>query len=165
MPPILGGRIVDPAEFGLTHSTPNAMDDTKAVLQRNKDVVLRAHYEVWNQGKYDLIPELYSEDFACHFICGIEARGHDGVREFISKHHKSFPDWTERVVDIIAEGDRVVTRYDSTGTHKGEFAGIAPTGRETRIFEVSIHRVLNGKIVEQWGFPDGLHHYQQMTGD
>ena len=87
----------------------------------------------------------------------------DGVHDFISGHHKSFPDWTEKVVDIVADGDRVVTRYISNGTHEGEFQGIAPTGRKIEIAEVSIHRVLNGKIVEQWGFPDGLSHFQQLT--
>jgi predicted ester cyclase len=56
-----------------------------------------------------------------------------------------------------------VTRYQSTGTHEGEFQGVAATGRKTEISEVSIHRVLNGKIVEQWGFPDGLSHMQQLT--
>ena len=69
----------------------------------------------------------------------------------------------EKVVDIVADGDRVVTRYISTATHEGEFQGIPATGRKIEIAEVSIHRVLNGKIVEQWGFPDGLSHVQQMT--
>ena len=128
-------------------------------------MVLRAHHEVWNQGNYDVIPEIYAKDFKSHFICGLEIEGLDGVQEFISGHHQSFPDWTEKVVDIIADGDRVVTRYVSTGTHEGEFQGIAPTGRKISISEVSIHRVLNGKIVEQWGFPDGLSHIQQLTGD
>ena len=50
--------------------------------------------------------------------------------------------------DIVAEGDRVVIRFTSTGTHRGAFAGIAPTGR------MAIVRVVGGKIVEQWGLPD-----------
>jgi steroid delta-isomerase-like uncharacterized protein len=161
----LGGRIVDPSEFGLRHTLPGDTDTAKAVKQKNVDVVLRAHNEVWNQGNYDLINEIYAEDYQCHFICGLEAAGQEGVREFISAHRKSFPDWTEKVVDIIADGDRVVTRYISTGTHEGEFQGIAATGRKITISEVSIHRVLNGKIVEQWGFPDGLSHIRQLTDD
>ena len=48
-------------------------------------------------------------------------------------------------------------------SRQGEFQGIAATGRKITISEVSIHRVLNGKIVEQWGFPDGLSHVQQLT--
>lgn len=87
----------------------------------------------------------------------------EGVRDFVGGHHRSFPDWSEQVLDIVADGDRVVTRYHSTGTHKGEFQGIAPTGRRVEIAEVSVHRVLGGKIVEQWGFPDGLSHYLQLT--
>jgi steroid delta-isomerase-like uncharacterized protein len=159
----LGGRIVDSAEYGIQSKLP---DQTyNAVQQNNKDVVLRSHHEVWNRGNYDLIPELYSEDYQCHFICGLEAGGHEGVRDFISGHRKAFPDWTEKVVDIFAEGDRVVTRYISTGTHKGEFQGLAATGRKTTISEVSIYRLQKGKIVEQWGFPDGLSHIQQLTDD
>ena len=131
--------------------------------QKNIDVVLRAHHEVWNQGNYDVIPDIYAEDYQAHFICEMEFSGQDGVRETITNHRIAFPDWTEKVVDIIADGDRVVTRYISTATHEGEFQGVAATGRKITINEVSIHRVLNGKIVEQWGFPDGLSHIQQMT--
>jgi steroid delta-isomerase-like uncharacterized protein len=159
----LGGRIVDPLEFGLKHTLPSDSSTENDILQRNKDVVLRAHHEVWNQGNYASIPEIYSEDYQSHFICGVEVSGQDGVQNFITKHREAFPDWKEKVVDIIAEGDRVVTRYISTGKHLGEFQGVAATGREVSIAEVSIHRVCNGKIVEQWGFPDGLSHMQQIT--
>ena len=161
----MGGKIVDPREYGLQHTLPDDADTAKAIKQKNIDVVLRAHHEVWNGANYDLINEIYAEDYQAHFICGMETAGQEGVREFISGHHRSFPDWTERVVDIIADGDRVVTRYISTGTHAGAFQGIAATGRKITIAEVSIHRVLNGKIVEQWGFPDGLSHIQQLTGE
>ena len=161
----MGGKIVHPDEYGLQHTLPGEADSEETVKQKNIEVVLRAHHEVWNQGNYDVINEIYAEDYQCHFICGLETQGQAGVRDFISGHREAFPDWTEEVVDIIADGDRVVTRYVSTGTHKGEFQGIPPTGREATISEVSIHRVLNGKIVEQWGFPDGLSHIQQLTDE
>ena len=159
----MGGRIADPTKYGLFHTLPDEHDSPNDVRQKNIDVVLRAHLEVWNQGNYDVIPEIYAEDYQAHFICGLEVGGLAGIREFVSGHRRSFPDWTEKVVDIVADGDRVVTRYISTGTHEGKFQGIAPTGRRVTISEVSIHRVLNGKIVEQWGFPDGLSHVQQLT--
>jgi steroid delta-isomerase-like uncharacterized protein len=159
----MGGKIVDSREFGLHLIQPDDEKAEKDYKQQNIDVVLRAHHEVWNKKRYDLIPEIYAEDYQAHFICGMETRGQDGMHDFISGHHKSFPDWTEKVVDIVADGDRVVTRYISNATHEGEFAGIPATGRKIEIAEVSIHRVLNGKIVEQWGFPDGLSHIQQLT--
>ncbi|MDC1437012.1 ester cyclase [Gammaproteobacteria bacterium] len=159
----LGGKIVDPSEYGLQHTLPDGIDAAKKVKQKNIDVVLRAHHEVWNQGNYDAIPEIYAEDYQAHFICEMEFSGHEGVRETIVNHRIAFPDWTEEVVDIIADGDRVVTRYISTATHEGEFQGVPASGKKIIINEVSIHRVLDGKIVEQWGFPDGLSHIQQMT--
>ncbi|MBI1178157.1 hypothetical protein GC207_12045, partial [bacterium] len=72
----------------------------------------------------------------------------------VRSHRISFPDWHERVDDIVAEGDRVVIRFTSTGTQLGEFQGIAPTGRKVSIQEVAIFRVVDSKIVEQWGMPD-----------
>lgn len=161
----LGGRIVHPAEYGLKLTLPGDADESKSVQQRNKDVVLRQHYEVWNQAKYNLIDEIYSENFACHFIDGLEATGREAMRDFISGHRESFPDWTEEVMDIVADGDRVVSRYNSTGTHEGDFQGIAATGRKVSIPEVSIYRLEQGRIVEQWGFPDGLGLVRQLTSD
>ncbi|MBS1502795.1 MAG: ester cyclase [Bacteroidetes bacterium] len=57
---------------------------------------------------------------------------------------------------MVSEGDKVVTRYKSTGTQLGEFNGLAPTGKKITIYETSIYRIANGKIAEQWGFPDAL---------
>jgi predicted ester cyclase len=49
---------------------------------------------------------------------------------------------------------QVVTRWTSRGTHQGEFEGIAPTGKQVTVAEVAIFRITEGKIAEQWGFPD-----------
>jgi len=159
----LGGKIVHPAEFGIERKLPGDADAAESVQQKNKDVVLRQHYEVWNEARYDLIDEIYSEDFACHFIDGLESTGREAMRDFISGHRESFPDWSETVMDMVAEGDRVVSRYQSTGTHEGDFQGIAPTGRKVSIPEVSIYRLEQGRIVEQWGFPDGVGLVSQLT--
>jgi predicted ester cyclase len=123
-------------------------------LSGNKSVVLRSESELWSNGNIAVADELYSSDFVCHFVVGPEWRGLDGIKEQVRRHRSSFPDWTERVDDIIAEGDKVVIRFTSTGTQRGAFEGIAPTGRKVRIQEVAIFRLVGGKIVEQWGLPD-----------
>lgn len=158
----MGGRIVESAKFGIHPTGPGG--DAGAVKSINKDIVLRQHYEVWNRAHYALIEEIYTEDFACHFVDGLETRGRAGVRAFIEGHRESFPDWTEEVLDTVADGDRVVTRYRSTGTHEGAFQGIPATGRRVEINEVSIYRLENGRIAEQWGFPDGVALMKQLTG-
>jgi steroid delta-isomerase-like uncharacterized protein len=129
----------------------------------NKSVVLRSEKELWSGGNLAVADELYSPDFVCHFVLGPEWRGIEGIKDEVRKHRTSFPDWNERVDDIVAEGDRVVIRFTSTGTHRGEFAGIAPTGRKVQIQEVAIFRLANGKIVEQWGMPD-IHGLLEQLG-
>jgi predicted ester cyclase len=124
-------------------------------LESNREVV-RKYHEVWSNGQTALIDTIMSPDFVCHFIGGLEWKGIDGAKNSISNHKKSFPDWNEEIVDIIAEGDKVVTRYRSTGAHHGNFNGIDSTGNKVTIYETSIYRIANGKIVEQWGFPDEL---------
>jgi len=123
-------------------------------LSRNKEIVLRSEAELWSKGNLTVADELYSPDFVCHFIVGPEWRGLEGIKDVVRSHRTSFPDWHERVDDIIAEDDRVVIRFTSTGTQLGEFQGIPPTGRKVSIQEVAIFRVVDGKIVEQWGMPD-----------
>jgi predicted ester cyclase len=65
---------------------------------------------------------------------------------------------------MISEGDKVVTRYKSTGTQQGTFNGIDSTGKKITIYETSIYRIANGKIAEQWGFPDALSLNNQVEG-
>jgi predicted ester cyclase len=123
-------------------------------LSANKAVVLRSEAELGSKGNLTVADELYSTDFVCHFVGGIEWKGLSGIKRAVQSHRASFPDWDEKVEDIIAEGDRVVIRITSTGTQRGEFAGIPPTERKITIEEFHIYRLAGGKIVEQWGMPD-----------
>lgn len=122
--------------------------------RENKAIVQLQHDEIWSKGILALIDEIYAPNLVCHFIVAPEWRGPDGVKNQARPHRASFPDWNERGEDIMAEGARVVTRFISTGTHRGELAGIAPTGRKVRRQEVAIYRVVGNEIVERWGFPD-----------
>jgi predicted ester cyclase len=124
-------------------------------LDANRDVVKKYH-EVWSNGQVTELDKILAPDFVCHFINGIEWKGIDGANNSITSHRKSFPDWKEEIVDMVSEGDKVVTRYKSTGTHQGTFNGLDSTGNKITIYETSIFRIANGKIAEQWGFPDEL---------
>lgn len=132
-------------------------------LEQNKAVLMRAENEVWSGGDLAVADEIYAPDFVCHFIDGIEWRGIGGIKAAVASHRTSFPDWHESVEDIIAEGDRVVIRIHSTGTHLGAFNGIAATGRKVSIEEIHIFRMEHGKIAEQWGMPD-VHALLQQLG-
>lgn len=134
----------------------------KGALPSNKELLRRAHAEVWSQGNLAAADELYAPDFVCHFIAGSEWKGVEGLKEEVRRHRTSFPDWHEHVEQIVAEGDFVVTRFTSTGTQRGVFNGLPPTGKSVKISELAVHRIANGQIVEQWGYPDVLSLNQQL---
>jgi steroid delta-isomerase-like uncharacterized protein len=124
-------------------------------LETNRAVV-RNYHQVWSDGRVAALDTLVAPDFVYHFLNGVEYKGIGGAKAFITGHRRSFPDWQEEIVDMISEGDKVVTRYKSTGTQRGEFNGLAPTGKKVTIYETSIYRIVNGKVAEQWGFPDAV---------
>lgn len=131
-------------------------------LSDNKAIVLRSEAELWSKGNLAVADQLYAPNFICHFVGGTEWKGIQGIKSEVAGHRAAFPDWTERVDDIIAEGDRVVIRFTSSGTQRGKFAGMAPNGKTVTIHEAAIYKVVDGKIVEQWGFPDSQSLMQQL---
>jgi steroid delta-isomerase-like uncharacterized protein len=119
----------------------------------NIEVVHVARSEIWSKGNIDLIGEVYADNFVGHFPAGT-VHGREGVRDRVTAHRTAFPDWTEEADDTIADGDRVAMRFTSRGTNLGEFLGNPPTGNRVEISEVCIFKLSDGKIVEQWVFPD-----------
>jgi predicted ester cyclase len=133
-------------------------------LDANRDVVKKYH-EVWSNGQVTELDKILAPDFVCHFINGIEWKGIDGAKNSITGLRKSFPDWQEEIVDMISESDKVVTRFKSTGTQQGTFNGLDSTGKKVAIYETAIYRIVNGKIAEQWGFPDALSLNDQLEAE
>ncbi len=127
--------------------------DKDANREKNKEVVLEYH-KVWNGNEIDNLNEILTSDFVCHYLTSEEWVGIDNSKEAISDWRTLFPDWHEEIVDIIQEKDKVVTRYKATATHTRTYEGIDSTGAKIEIYEVSIYRVSDGKIAEQWAFPD-----------
>lgn len=82
--------------------------------------------------------------------------GIQGVKEQFDGFHAAFSGFRATVQDMIAEGDKVVTRKVFHGTHTGDFQGIAPTGRDVEISVIDIVRLENGKVVEHWNCVDRL---------
>jgi len=133
-------------------------------ITRNKNLIQRLHSEIWSDGNIDICNEFYRPDFVCHFLIGPEWHGPEDVKEHITALRAAFPDWREEIEDIIAEDDMVVTRFTSYGTHSGEFQGIPATGKHVKVRAVAIFRISDGKVAEQWGFPDIAGLREQLRG-
>ncbi len=116
-----------------------------------KAVIRRLVAEVMNGHRLGAIDELYAPRLAAP------------ARRWIAPFLTSFPDVEMEIVDLIAEGERVVGRFRCSGTHVGEWRGHAPTGRRfERVDEVYIFRVVDGRIVEAWGLEDSLSRLRQL---
>ena len=100
----------------------------------NKAVVRRFWEEVWNRGNLDLLDELMDTEYAAF------------ERPWATEVRAAFPDTHFAVDDLIAEGDKVVSRVTWSGTHRGEFSGVPPTGRRVTVPAIWIHRVVDGRI-------------------
>ena len=128
----------------------------------NKAIARRALEEVWSQGKLDVIDEIFAADFVLHVAGSPDIHGPEGYKQFVADARSAFPDLQFTIEDQIAESDKVVTRYTFTGTHKGDFMGIPPTGVQVTVTGIDIDRIAGGKIVEEWTSYDALGMLQQL---
>ena len=131
--------------------------------EENKALTRRVMEEMFNKGNLDVADELLAPDFVVHDPAMPEdVRGPEGFKEYVGAFRSAFSDLHIRIDDQIAEGDKVVTRWTGTGTHDGDFMGIAPTGNRGEITGMEIRRISGGKLVEGWEGYDALGLMQQM---
>ena len=129
--------------------------------EENKEKARRS-WEIANQRNPDLIEEVYPPDFVWHEP-DQDIRGYEQAKQFVSTFFAAFPDLNITVEDLIGEGDKVVSRYTIRGTHQGETEDFGPpTGRQIELEGITIHRIEDGKIVEEWERYDNLSLLQQL---
>jgi steroid delta-isomerase-like uncharacterized protein len=129
--------------------------------EANKDLARRS-WDIVNQRNPDLIDEFYPPDFVWHEP-DQDLRGYEQAKQFVSTFFKALPDINITIDDVIAEGDKAVTRYTIRGTHQGETEEFGPpTGRQMELEGITIHRIEDGKIVEEWERYDNLSVLQQL---
>ncbi len=130
----------------------------------NKALVRRAFEEGWNTGNLDLFDETTAQEYVLHdpSVSEEEVRGVEGVKRFASMYLRAFPDLRCTIEDQLAEGDKVATRWTSSATHQGELMGIPPTGNQTGVSGITISRVSEGKLVEDWNIWDTLGLMRQL---
>jgi steroid delta-isomerase-like uncharacterized protein len=129
--------------------------------ESNKAVSRRFH-ELFNANQLDQIrDELFTAESVIHFS-GMPTMNIEAFKQVGQMFRAGFPDLITKVVDQIAEGDKVVTRIVSTGTHTGVFQGIPATDKPIRVEGIIIERFANGRIVERWDQFDQMGMMQQL---
>jgi steroid delta-isomerase-like uncharacterized protein len=129
--------------------------------EENKDLARRS-WEIVSQRNPDLLEEAYAADIVWHEPDQV-VRGLEEAKQFYSMYLSAFPDFNATVEDVIAEGDKAVTRWTIRGTHQGEIEEFGPpTGKQVEIKGITIHRIEDGKIVEEWERYDNLSVMRQL---
>jgi steroid delta-isomerase-like uncharacterized protein len=126
----------------------------------NRAVVKHFFNKGLNERNVSVLAELLS-DCVYHMPLVGELRG-EAVKQFHAHLLAAFPDAQRTVEDQLTDDQNVVTRWTASGTHQGEFMGVAPTGKRVTITGISIHRIAHGKIVEEWQQWDSLGLMQQL---
>jgi len=128
-------------------------EDNKAHVRRG--------FEAVNQKNLAVFDELLTPDVVFH-SASTTMQGLEAYKQFLSMYMTAFPDLHFTIEDMIAEGDTVVARFTTRGTHQGNLMGIPPTGKQVSGTGMFIDRIVNGKGVEQWFHTDDLGLLQQL---
>ena len=132
--------------------------------EENKRLARRELEEIFAaKGNLDAAEAIYAPNYVSHQPAGDEdLHGPEAMKQFAAGVRQAFPDLEITIEDQIAEGDKVLTRFRTRGTHQGELWGIPPTGKEVEITNMSMCRIEGGKMVEEWPAPDRLSMMQQL---
>lgn len=119
-------------------------------LEQNKELIRRFFEEVYNKGNYAFADSVIASDYKSHNRLGFEVLGPEGIKKAAKAQRDAFPDQRSAILDLVAEGDKVVVRGRDTGTFTHAFMGMEPSGKRIDITWIDIFRIENGRLMEAW---------------
>ena len=132
-------------------------------IEQNKTIVRDMIDSLFTRGDADAVDEYLGEGFVWHdpSVGGLSA-DREGVRTAAALIRAAFPDWHSDLHMLVGESDIVVERFTASGSHQGEFLGVAPTGRTVTLRGINIFRITDGRVVEWWSRLDTLGMLSQL---
>lgn len=120
-------------------------------IEENKALVQHV-VELWNQRELDAFFNILDPEYVEHLPTGDISK--EQLRQYANRFFTAFPDIHFTINDMIAEGDKVAMMINWKATHRGEYMGIAPTGRKIDVFVANLVRIKDGRWVEFWNVTD-----------
>ncbi len=136
--------------------------ERSASTEENKTVVYQLIDDAWNKGNVSVIDGLLSPDYVLHIPTRQGTIDREGYKEAIRVYRTAFPEMLLSIKEMIVVEDKVVVRWMISGAHKGPYMGVAPTDKHVTLTGMSIRRLEEGKIAEEWVVSDMLGLMQQM---
>jgi predicted ester cyclase len=139
------------------------LESGEPVNAANEFVVRRFFEELWNAGDLAVADDIVAPHHVHHI--GDDVRnGPEGVKQMALYLREAFPDLHFVLEDVVSDADRVAVRWTATGTHRGPFIDLEPTGRHARWTGMDMVRLHEGQLVELWANADGAALWEQLTG-
>ncbi|MDC0033671.1 ester cyclase [Alphaproteobacteria bacterium] len=132
-------------------------------IEEHKITVRRFYEELWNKWDYAIIGDILTQDVEFHGSLGAQQNGHQGFLDYAEMVRAAFPDFTNSVEELIAEGDKVAACMTYRGTQIGRILDIEPTGRRIRYIGTAIFVFRDGLISKAWVLGDRLELLQQLS--
>jgi serine phosphatase RsbU (regulator of sigma subunit)/predicted ester cyclase len=122
------------------------------MLAEENMALARRFLEARGKGDLDALEHIMAPDFVDHALAPSQEPNREGYKRQVAEYAAAFSDLTYTIEDQVAGVDKVVTRFTVSGIHdRRELMGVAPTGREATSIAIAIHRIVGGKIAEEWG--------------
>jgi steroid delta-isomerase-like uncharacterized protein len=133
------------------------------VIQRHEWLIQQYFEEVWNNGNIDLLDALIAPGYVNHSssVPGTPP-GPEGLKPIVTAMRTAFPDLHYVIEDLVITADCIVARVTMSGTHTGDFFGIAPTNRKVSVSQINIEYLAAGKISQHWRLTDELSLMKQL---
>ncbi len=128
--------------------------------------VIRRIIQAFNDRDLTVVPRLVTSGFVRHDLAGafVDVKGREEVGDFMQLVLKALPDVHVTIEDLFATEDRAAMRITVTGTHQGEFQGIAPTGKKIKFSSFNLYRFEEEKLAEFWQLIDVANFLRQIGG-
>ena len=124
------------------------------MIERHKEIARYISQKVVNEKNYAPIEEYLTDNYVYHGLGGMTAQTPMGFMEAIKGFHLAIPDLKSEIIDMVAEGDRLVLRFNFIGTNEGDFLGFPASGAKLKFEGMIMRRFENEKVAEDWDYFD-----------
>jgi len=131
--------------------------------EKNAQVVRRFYDELWNEWRLELADEILTQDLRFRGSRGLTVIGREAFKSYVEETRAAFPDWHNQIDELLTVADRVVTRLTWSGTHRGHFAGLEPSGARAEYVGAAFFRLSDAMIAETWVVGDSHVFWEALT--
>ena len=135
-----------------------------SAVETVRSVAAKVITYVLNDGNLGAIDQIFGRGFIDHNKLNGQQDGIEGMKQFVDRFKSAFPDSTVTPDVSLAENDKAAVRWTATGTHRGMFLGIPPTGKKIKFSSIHLFRIAQNQVVEKWGYWPVAETLQQLSG-